>query len=185
MENILKKDNKKDLKTKFELLLTENQIQNKVKELASEISRDYKGRKPLVVGILRGCVMFLGDLLRNLKPDISLDFMAPSSYNEKKSSGTVRILLDLRENVEGKDVIIVEDIVDTGLTAKYLLDSLKARNPKSIAICALLDKKEARIVEVPIDYTGFTIPNKFVVGYGLDYNELYRNLPFVAVLKEV
>lgn len=184
MKDTLKLKDSINSKTQLEILLTKEQIQSKVKELAKRISHDYNGRKPLIVGVLRGCVLFLADILKNLDIDVSIDFIAPSSYNGTKSTGSVRILLDLRENIEGKEIVIVEDIIDTGLTAKYLLDSLKARHPKSVALCALLDKKEARTTAVSINYAGFTIPDKFVVGYGLDYNELYRNLPYVAVLKD-
>lgn len=152
--------------------------------MGRQISRDYAGRKLTLVGILRGSVVFLGELMRSITTDCSVDFMCLSSYSGKGSTGVVRFLLDLRDNAEGADLLIVEDIVDTGLTLHYLLDNLRTRNPRSLEICALLDKPECRKVDVKAKYVGFSIPNEFVVGFGLDYNEKYRNLPYVGVLRK-
>ncbi|MHB0886172.1 MAG: hypoxanthine phosphoribosyltransferase [Bacillota bacterium] len=171
----------KDLK---EILIPEARIQERVKELGRQITRDYQGRNLFMVGILKGAAIFLADLARNIELPASFDFMAVSSYGAAtKSSGVVRIIKDIDQPVEGRDVIIVEDIVDTGLTLNYLQENFKARNPRSLKICTLLDKKERRQVPVEPDYCGFSIPNEFVVGYGLDYRELYRNLPLIGVLK--
>lgn len=167
-----------------ETLLDAEAIRRRVAELAGEIERDYAGRRLLLVGVLKGAILFLVDLARELKLPVEMDFMAISSYGAStRSSGVVRILKDLDESVEGKDVLVVEDIVDTGLTLKYIIENLETRNPQSIRICALLSKSGARQVEVPVDYVGFEIPNRFVVGYGLDYAERYRNLPYIGVLK--
>lgn len=167
-----------------EILLTREQIEKRIKEIASEITRDYEGKDIFLIGILKGCFVFLSDLVKNVKLDTNIDFMMVSSYEGKQSSGIVRILLDLRQPIEGKDVIVVEDIVDTGLTINYLLKTLKTRKPKSIEVCTLLNKPSCRKVNVTLKYVGFDIPNKFVVGYGLDYNEYYRNLPYIGVLKD-
>ncbi|MFA6002701.1 MAG: hypoxanthine phosphoribosyltransferase [Elusimicrobiota bacterium] len=158
-------------------------LQARVQELGREISRDYAGRNPVLLGILKGSVIFLSDLLRNISLDCSVDFMGVSSYSGRSSTGAVRMLLDLRESAEGRDLIIVEDIMDSGLTLHYLLDNLRARNPRSLEVCTLLDKPDCRKVPVSAKYVGFRIPNEFVIGYGLDYNEKYRNLPYVGVLK--
>jgi len=167
-----------------EVLLTEEQIKKRVKELAEEISNDYQDKEPVLVSILKGSFMFLSDLLRNLKIQCTVDFVAISSYNgSTESTGVVRQLLDLRENPVNKDLLIVEDIVDTGITLNYLKKNLLTRNPRSLKICVLLDKKERRKDHIKIDYTGFVIPDKFVVGYGLDYQEKYRNLPYIGVIK--
>ncbi|MBI4376434.1 MAG: hypoxanthine phosphoribosyltransferase [Elusimicrobia bacterium] len=165
------------------VLLDESQIKARVQELAREISRDYAGRCLTLVGILKGSVVFLGELMRQLSVDCTVDFMCLSSYEGGGSTGVVRVLLDLRENAEGRDILVVEDIVDTGLTLHYLLDNLRTRGPRSLEVCALLDKPDCRKTQVKAKYVGFRIPNQFVVGYGLDYNEKYRNLPYVAVLK--
>ena len=167
-----------------EILLTREQIEKRIKEIASEITRDYEGKDIFLIGILKGCFVFLSDLIKNIKLDTNIDFMMVSSYEGRQSSGIVRILLDLRQPIEGKDVILVEDIVDTGLTINYLLKTLKTRKPKSIEVCTLLNKPSCRKVNVTLKYVGFDIPNKFVVGYGLDYNEYYRNLPYIGVLKD-
>jgi hypoxanthine phosphoribosyltransferase len=167
-----------------EILLTREQIEKRIKEIASEITRDYEGKDIFLIGILKGCFVFLSDLVKNIKLDTNIDFMMVSSYEGRQSSGIVRILLDLRQPIEGKDVILVEDIVDTGLTVNYLLKTLKTRKPKSIEVCTLLNKPSCRKVNVTLKYVGFDIPNKFVVGYGLDYNEYYRNLPYIGVLKD-
>ena len=166
------------------ILISEEEIAKRVKELGKQLAEDYKGKELLVVGILKGCMLFLSDLVRTIDLPLTLDFMVVSSYGATtKSSGVVRIVKDLEREIEGKDVLIVEDIVDTGLTLSYLVENFKARNPKSVKVCSLLDKPDRRKAQVDIQYIGFKIPDEFVVGYGLDYGENYRNLPFVCVLK--
>ncbi|HEC82879.1 MAG TPA: hypoxanthine phosphoribosyltransferase [Firmicutes bacterium] len=166
------------------ILIQEDEIRRRVKELGEEISRDYQGKEPTLVSILKGGIIFLSDLVRALSILHEIDFMSVSSYDGgTESSGVVRILADLSINIEGRDVIIVEDIVDTGLTLDYIRHILLARHPKSLRICTLLDKKSRRRVEVPLDYVGFVIPDAFVIGYGLDYAEKYRNLPYIAILE--
>jgi len=167
-----------------EILITKEQIDKRVKELAVEISLNYSGKDVVFIGVLKGCFLFLSDLVKNVKLNTNIDFMMISSYEGKQSTGIVRILLDLKNSIDGRDVIVVEDIVDTGLTINYLLKTLKTRKPKSIEVCSLLNKPSCRKVNVNIKYRGFDIPDKFVVGYGLDYNEYYRNLPYVGVLKD-
>ncbi|GAB4401488.1 MAG: hypoxanthine phosphoribosyltransferase [Anaerolineales bacterium] len=167
-----------------EVLLTEEQIQQRVRELAEQISADYRGKDLLLVCVLKGGILFLTDLMRQLEIPHAIDFMAISSYGAgTESSGVVRILMDLNTSIEGKNVLIVEDIVDTGHTLDYILRNLSTRRPASLKVCALLNKPSRRQVDVPIHYVGFDIPNKFVIGYGLDFGEKYRNLPFVGVLK--
>nr|WP_231699432.1 hypoxanthine phosphoribosyltransferase [Limnochorda pilosa] len=167
-----------------EILIDEQQIARRVAELGEQISRDYAGRPLALICILRGAVLFVADLLRAIRVPVTIDFMAISSYgNEAHSSGVVRILKDLDDPIEGKDVLIVEDIIDSGLTLAYLLENLRSRRPNSLEICVLLDKQVPRQVELPVRYTGFTIPDAFVVGYGLDYAEKYRNLPYVGILR--
>ena len=167
-----------------EILIPENQIQKRIGELGNQISRDYQGKELICIGVLRGAIVFLADLARHIKVPMLIDFMDISSYGTSTgSSGVVRILKDLDENIENKNVLIVEDIIDTGLTLDYLIRMLKSRNPASLRVCALLNKKERRQINVPIDYCGFDIPDKFVVGYGLDFNGLYRNIPYILVLK--
>ncbi len=166
-----------------QILVGTEDLDRRIAELGDEISRDYEGKDLLLVGILKGAVLFLSDLLRRIDVPAEVDFMAVASYgNATKSSGVVQILKDLEEPIQGRDVLIVEDIVDTGLTLRYLLETLESRNPRSLGVCALLSKREARIVEVPVEYVGFEIPNEFVVGYGLDYQQQYRGLPYVGVL---
>lgn len=168
-----------------EVLFTEDQIKEKVKELAAQIDRDYAGKKVLLVCILKGSAVFLADIIREIKTEVEIDFMAVSSYGHAtKSSGVVRILKDLNNDIEGKDVVIIEDIIDTGVTLKYLWDYLKARSPKSLKVCCLLDKPERRTADIKSDYTGFEIPDYFVVGYGIDYADRFRQLPFIGVPKE-
>jgi hypoxanthine phosphoribosyltransferase len=168
-----------------QILVGTEELDRRIAELGDEISRDYEGKDLLLVGILKGAVLFLSDLLRRIEVPAEVDFMAVASYgNATKSSGVVQILKDLEEAIEGRDVLIVEDIVDTGLTLRYLLETLESRNPRSLGVCALLSKREARIVEVPVEYVGFEIPNEFVVGYGLDYQQRYRGLPYVGVLNQ-
>lgn len=167
-----------------EILIPEEALQARIRELGRAISSDYNGKEPLLVGILTGAVLFVSDLLRQITIPCQLDFMAISSYGTKTaSSGIVRILKDLEQSIEGRHVLIVDDIIDTGLTMDYMLETLKARYPASLKVCALLDKVPRRLRHVPIDYRGFEIPDKFVVGYGLDYSGRYRNLPFICVLK--
>lgn len=165
-----------------EILLTEQQIMTKTKEIGEQISRDYQGKQVLLLCILKGGIMFLAELAKNLTIPVEMDFMAVSSYGENtKSSGEVKIIKDLDKSIKDKHVIIVEDIIDTGLTLSYLCEYLQARGPASLKICTLLDKEERRIKSISVDYIGFTIPDKFVVGYGLDYAEYYRNVPYVFV----
>lgn len=167
-----------------QVLISEEQLSARVKELAKQISKDYAGKTPLLVCILRGASLFFSDLIKNLEIDCNLDFMCLSSYQGTNSSGKVRLLLDIRDDIKDRDVIVVEDIVDTGITGVYLRDLLGARKPASLEFCTLLDKPQNRKVEITPKYLGFSIKNEFVVGYGLDYNELYRNLPFVGVFDE-
>jgi len=167
-----------------EILLDQKAIQGKVAELGALLDAEYKGKRPLMICVLKGALMFMADLTRAMKISLELDFMAVSSYGvSTKSSGVVRILKDLEAGIEGRHVIIVEDIIDTGLTLKYLMENLRSRKPASIKICTLLDKPSRRQVSLKPDYCGFEIEDKFVVGYGLDFAEEYRNLPFIGVLK--
>jgi hypoxanthine phosphoribosyltransferase len=171
---------RKDLST---ILVSEEQIKSRMKELGEQLNRDYKDKNPVLISILKGSVVFMADLLKVLDFKCSIDFIAVSSYGgETESSGVVRMIMDVRESIEDRHVLLVEDIVDTGLTVSYLKDNFLTRKPKSFKICTLLSKPENRKIEIDIDYMGFEIPNKFVVGYGLDYMEQYRNLPFVGVL---
>ena len=166
-----------------EVLIEEDALQSRIAELGAEISQEYEDRDLLLVGVLKGAVFFMADLMRELTVPCEIDFMAISSYGAATdSSGVVRILKDLDANIAGRDVLVVEDIIDSGLTLSYLMRSLKARKPASLEICALLTKPERREIEVPVKFVGFEIPNKFVIGYGLDFAERYRNLPYVAVL---
>jgi hypoxanthine phosphoribosyltransferase len=166
-----------------QVLVSADELQRRVGELGEEISRDYAGRSLLLVGVLKGAMFFLSDLMRFIDIPVEVDFMAVASYGSATdSSGVVRILKDLDAAIEGRDVLIVEDIVDSGLTLQYLMRNLGSRNPRSLAVCALLTKPQRRKVDLPTRYVGFEIPNSFVVGYGLDYEERHRNLPFVAVL---
>jgi len=168
-----------------EILVGPEDLQRRIDELGEAISRDYAGRDLVMIGILKGAVLFLADLMHRLTTTCEIDFMAVSSYgSQTDSSGVVRILKDLDSSIEGRDVLIVEDIIDSGLTLQYLLRSLRARNPASLEVCALLTKPERRRVELPIRYVGFEIPNRYVIGYGLDYAQKYRNLGYVAVLNE-
>ncbi len=167
------------------ILLTENDIESRVEEVANKISKNYPNGDVLFIGVLKGSVFFITDLMRKMSVDVKVDFMAVSSYGtSSETSGVVRILKDLDSDIEGRDVIIIEDIIDTGTTLKYLYEYLKARNPRTLKICALLDKPERRKVHIVADYIGCSIPDKFVVGYGLDYAEMYRYLPYIGILKE-
>lgn len=166
------------------ILLSAADIKARTAELGRQLAADYAGKDPLLVGILSGSVLFLADLVREMNVQLGLDFMAVSSYGGRTtSSGVVRILKDLNSSIGGRDVVLVEDIVDTGLTLDYLLENLQTRHPASIKVCTLLDKKEARKRAVDLAYVGFECPNEFVVGYGLDYDGRYRNLPFIGVLR--
>jgi hypoxanthine phosphoribosyltransferase len=166
-----------------EILIDEDALQNRIAELGAEISEDYRGRDLLLVAVLKGAVFFMADLMRRIEVPCEVDFMAISSYGAGvDSSGVVRILKDLDISIEGRNVLVVEDIIDSGLTLSYLLRNLEAREPASLEICALLTKPERREVEVPVRYVGFEIPNRFVIGYGLDFAERYRNLPYIGVL---
>ena len=165
-------------------MITEEEIKKRVIELGKEISEDFSGKKIHLICILKGGAFFMCELAKHLTVPVSFDFMAVSSYGDgAKSSGVVRIAKDLDEAIEGKDVLIVEDIIDSGRTLHYLLEVLEHRNPASIKLCTLLDKPERREMEVPVDYVGFTIPDEFVVGYGLDFAQFYRNLPFIGVVE--
>jgi hypoxanthine phosphoribosyltransferase len=166
------------------VLIPQDRLQKRVSELGSEISQAYEHKELLLVAILKGSFMFAADLMRALTIESSIDFMAISSYGQQKSSGVVRITKDLDESIEGRNVLLVEDIVDTGLTANYLLQALRRRGPASVEICALLDKSARRIIDLPIGYRGFDIPDVFVVGYGMDYQQRYRNLPHIAIQKQ-
>jgi hypoxanthine phosphoribosyltransferase len=167
-----------------EILVTEKEIQAKVTELGRRISDDYQGKEVLLIGLLRGAIVFLSDLMRAIDIPVQLDFIGISSYGARTESGAVRLVMDLETDIAGRHVLIVEDIVDTGKTLSYLMETLKARQPASLRICALLDKPDRRQVPIDVDYVGFEIPDRFVVGYGLDFAEGYRSLPFVGVLKE-
>jgi hypoxanthine phosphoribosyltransferase len=168
-----------------EVLIGEDELQARIRTLGAEISADYQGRELLLVGVLKGAVFFMADLMRSISVACEIDFMAISSYGAATdSSGVVRILKDLDINIEGRHVLVVEDIIDSGLTLSYLLRNLESREPASLEICALLTKPDRREVDVPVRYIGFEIPNRFVIGYGLDFAERYRNLPYVGVLRD-
>ena len=168
-----------------EVLVTEDELRSRIADLGRQVTEDYAGRDLLLVGVLKGAVFFMADLMRSLTVPCEIDFMAISSYGaQTDSSGVVRILKDLDINIEGRDVLVVEDIIDSGLTLSYLMRNLESREPASLEVCALLTKPERREIDVPVRYIGFEIPNRFVIGYGLDYDERYRSLPFVAVLDE-
>ncbi len=166
------------------VLISREEIQQRIQELGRQLSQDYAGRNLLLLGVLKGAVVFLVDLARSIDLPLQMDFMAVSSYGTStQSSGVVRILKDLDAAVDGRDILVVEDIIDTGLTLRYILDNLAMRNPASVKVCALLVKEKVRPEGIKADYVGFQIPDEFVVGYGLDYAELYRNLPFIGVME--
>lgn len=168
-----------------EVLYTEEEIRLKIKEIGKGISEDYRGKDLMLIGVLKGSVVFMADLMKEITIPCTMDFMAVSSYgNSTKTSGVVRILKDLDFEIEGKHVLIVEDIIDSGITLKYLVDYLKGRKPASLEIACLLNKPERRKVELNAKYMGFTVPDYFLVGYGLDYAEKYRNIPYIGILKE-
>ncbi len=167
----------------IKILYSQEEIQKRVRELGEEITKAYMGRMPHLVCILRGAVIFLSDLIRYINLPLTIDFMAVSSYGRgTKSSGVVKIIKDLDESIENRDVLIVEDIIDTGLTLEHLTKIFKARNPRDLKVCVLLDKESRRIVNIDVDFIGFKVPDEFIIGYGLDYNGLYRNLPFLGIL---
>ena len=169
---------------RIEVLLNEAEVDERIKAIGEQISKDYEGREVHLVCVLKGGTFFMCELAKRITVPVSMDFMSVSSYgNETKSTGVVRIVKDLDEPLKGKDVIVVEDIVDSGRTLSYLLEMLHDRGPKSLKLCTLLDKPDRRVVHVDVDYTGFQIPDEFVVGYGLDYAQKYRNLPYIGVLK--
>ena len=166
------------------VFFSEEALDKRVSEIAAEINRDYAGKEPMLISVLRGSFVFMADLIRKIEVPCTVDFMSVSSYGRgTTSSGQVQITKDLSDDIEGKDIIVVEDILDSGNTLSYLLQLLQARKPASMKLCTLLDKPDRRVKEVHVDYTGFTIPDEFVVGYGLDYAEKYRNLPYIGILK--
>lgn len=170
---------------KHKALITRDELRQRIAILGKEISVDYKGKHPVLVGVLRGSFVFLADLIREIDIPVEVDFISVESYgNATTSSGVVRMLQDLNTSVKGRHVILVEDIVDTGLTLRYLIDNLKTREPKSLVVCTLLDKHAKRKVKVPLKYAGFVIPDKFVVGYGLDHAQLHRNIPHISWIEE-
>ena len=170
---------------KLEILITKEEIEKEVARLAQDISRDYQGKRPLLLGILKGSFIFMADLIRLLDIPVELDFVNLSSYGSARvTSGEIKVVQGLRSPVKGRDVLVIEDIVDTGLTVGYFLNYLKKRKPSSLKLCALFDKPSRRKISVPIDYRGFTIPNRFVVGYGLDYNQRFRHLPDLYVVED-
>jgi hypoxanthine phosphoribosyltransferase len=166
------------------VLFTEEQIEQRIGEVAAEISERYKDKNLKMIGVLKGCVFFLAELARRIRVPVKIDFLAISSFSNKSGApGLVRIAKDLDDSIEGEDVLLIEDIVDTGFTLRYLLQTLSSRGPNSLAVCTFLDRNSRRIVQVPVEYRCFEIPDRFVIGFGLDYNQLYRNLNYVAVLK--
>ncbi len=168
----------------IKVLIDEQKLDNKISEIAMQIEKEYKNKEIILVCILKGSVFFTVDLAKKINGNVKLEFIRVSSYNDsKESSGNIKLKLDLKDSIEGKDVIIVEDIIDTGRTLSYLIEYLKNKKPNSVKLCTLLDKPERRTHEVKVDYVGFQIPNKFVVGYGLDFDEKYRNLPYVGYIE--
>ncbi len=166
------------------VLLNAQTIKRRVRSLGKEITRDYNGRSPILIGVLRGAAVFLSDLIRHINLELEVDFIALSSYGSAtETSGQVQLVKDLESSIDGRDVILVEDIVDTGLTLNYLVSNLKTRNPASLSVCVLLSKPSRRKVEINIDYLGFEVPDSFVVGYGLDFDQQFRNLPYIGVLE--
>ncbi len=172
------------VKDEITVLITEEEINKRIKEMGAEISKAYEGREIHLISILKGGVFFTCELAKRITVPVSVDFMSVSSYGSSKvSSGVVKIIKDLDETIEGKDVLVVEDIIDTGTTLSYLMEMLAQRRPASLALCTLMDKPERRLHEVKVDYTGFEVPDKFIVGYGLDYAQHYRNLPYIGVIE--
>ena len=172
------------MKERVEVLLTEREVDERIQAIGEQISKDYAGKQVHLVCVLKGGAFFMCELAKRISVPVSLDFMSVSSYgSDTKSSGVIRIVKDLDESLKDEDVIVVEDIVDSGRTLSYLLKMLQSRGPRSLALCTLLDKPERRVVDVNVNYTGFQIPDEFVVGYGLDYDQRYRNLPYIGVVK--
>ncbi|MCI9541290.1 MAG: hypoxanthine phosphoribosyltransferase [Lachnospiraceae bacterium] len=172
------------MEDKIRVLLSEEEVDKKIEEIGTRISKDYQGKAVHMICILKGGIFFTCELAKRISVPVSMDFMSVSSYGaDTKSSGVVKIIKDLDEPLDGKDVLIVEDIIDSGRTLSYLIEIFKKRNPKSVRLCTLLDKPERRVTDVKVDYVGFNIPDKFVVGYGLDYNQKYRNLPYIGVVE--
>lgn len=165
------------------VLINKSKLEKRIEELGKQIEKDYQGKDIVFIGILKGSVMFMSELAKNIKNNVELEFMEVSSYEGTESTGVVRINKDIRDSIEGKDVIIVEDIIDTGRTLTYLVEYLKQKNPNSLKIATMLSKPSRRIMELNVDYIGFAIDDKFVIGYGLDYNEKYRNLPYIGYLE--
>ncbi len=169
---------------RIEVLLSEKEVDAKIREIAEMINRDYEGKQIHLICVLKGGTFFMCELAKRITVPVSLDFMSVSSYGgDTKSSGVVKIVKDLDESISGKNVLVVEDIVDSGRTLSYLMEMLRDRGPKSLRLCTLLDKPDRRVIEVPVDYTCFQIPDEFVVGYGLDYDQKYRNLPYIGIVK--
>lgn len=169
----------------MKVLISQEELQSKIEEMARKITKDYEGKELILICILKGSVYFTVDLSKKIDNKLKLEFVQVSSYGKDTiSSGQINMRLDLKESIEGKDVLVIEDIIDTGRTLKYLMEYFKGKNPNSIKLCTLLDKPERRLFDVNVDYVGFKIPDKFVVGYGLDYNEDYRNLPYIAYIEE-
>lgn len=172
------------MRDKIRVLLSEREVKHRIQELGDRISKDYAGKEVHLIGILKGGVFFTCELAKSITVPVSLDFMSVSSYgNDTISNGVVKIVKDLDESIDNKDVLVVEDIVDTGRTLNYLLENLRSRNPKSLKLCTLLDKPDRRVVDINVDYTGFEIPDEFVVGYGLDYAQRHRNLPYIGIVE--
>ena len=172
------------MEDKIRVMISEDKVAAKIQELADEINRDYEGKSVHLICILKGSIFFTCELAKRINTTVTMDFMSVSSYGDaQESSGRVKIVKDLDDNIEGKDILVVEDIVDSGRTLSHLMEVLKVRKPASMKLCTLLDKPSRRVVEVPVDYTGFEIPDEFVVGYGLDYVQKYRNLPFIGVVE--
>ncbi len=168
---------------KINVLLSEEEVDARIKAIGEQISKDYEGKQIHMICVLKGGTFFMCELAKRISVPVSLDFMAVSSYgSDTKSSGVVKIVKDLDEAIQGKDVLVVEDIVDSGRTLSYLMEMLRDRKPASLRLCTLLDKPDRRVIEVPVDYTGFQIPDEFVVGYGLDYDQRYRNLPYIGII---
>ncbi len=165
-------------------LLTEEQIQSKVIELAEKINNDYHDKELLAIGVLKGAFMFFADLIRHLKVPLVVDFLTVSSYIKMNTTNEVKIHSDIRENVVGRDVLLIEDIIDTGISLNYIRERILENSPKSFKTCVLLDKKERRLVDVPVEYIGFEVPNVFVIGYGIDYDDKFRNLPYISIFKD-
>ena len=169
---------------RISVLLSEEEVDKRINEIGKQITKDYEGKQVHLICVLKGGVFFMCELAKRIEVPVSMDFMAISSYGaDTKSSGVIKIVKDLDESITGKDVLVVEDIVDSGRTLSYLLTMLKERNPKSLRLCTLLDKPDRRVIDVDVDYTGFVIPDEFVVGYGLDYDQRYRNLPYIGVVE--